>query len=85
MSHRVTLLVTVNQAEGWHARPASEFATMAATSGHEVTVGRLGQPSVRGDSVLTLMMLGVKAGETLEIAIDGSSPEQVAESLKSLF
>jgi len=81
----LTFTVTVQQVDGWHARPATEFANLVAASGQQVSVAKAGTAAVRGDSVLSLMMLGAKCGETLEIAIDGSQPETLAAALKSLF
>ena len=59
------ITVTVSQADGWHARPATEFARVVGESGLLVTIGRQGEPAVRGDSVLSLLTLGARFGEEL--------------------
>ncbi len=81
----VSKTVSVSQAEGWHARPASEFAKVAVKSGALVTVSRLGQTPVRGDSVLSLLALGAKHGEKLMITVNGTDEEKVLIQLTSLF
>ena len=61
------ITVTVSQADGWHARPATEFARLVGESGLFVTIGRQGEPAVRGDSVLSLLTLGARFGEVLVV------------------
>lgn len=81
----VSKTVSVSQTEGWHARPTSEFAKVAVKSGALVTVSRPGQTPVRGDSVLSLLALGVKHGEKLMITVNGTDEEMVLNQLASLF
>lgn len=81
----VSQTVSVSQPDGWHARPASEFAKVVTRAGVSVTVGKPGQTPVRGDSVLSLMALGAKHGEKLVISVTGSDEELVLDQLTSLF
>ena len=81
----VSTTVSVSQRDGWHARPASEFAKVVVNSGSTVTVARPGQTPVRGDSVLSLMALGAKHGEKLMITVNGTDEETVLNQLSSLF
>jgi len=90
MSNQLTAIVTITTTEGWHARPATEFARIAGESGQLVTIGRVGSEAVRGDSVLMLLTLGARHGEELEITVsvdsgDANSAQQVLESLTALF
>jgi phosphocarrier protein len=81
----VSQTVSVSQTDGWHARPASEFAKAVVKSGASVTVSRPGQASVRGDSILSLLALGAKHGEKLMITVSGTDEQQVLNQLTSLF
>ena len=78
-------LVVVRQADGWHARPAAEFVALVEESKHQVTVSRPNELPVRGDSVLSLLTLGLKSGETVEIRVQGENAKGVLLALKSLF
>ena len=80
--------VTIRQPEGWHARPAAEFARLVDESGLSVTIGRTGESFVRGDSVLSLLTLGARFGQELHIEVtDGDPAKQSAllEQLLALF
>ena len=85
-----SLRVVISGEEGWHARPITAFATLVADSGLQVTIGRPGATQVRADSVLSLMTLGVRHLEELEIVVSDSdeNPELVAaflERARTLF
>ena len=77
--------VTVTNPDGWHIRPIAAFTDLVFESGASVWVGRLGEESVRGDSVISLLTMAVKTGEHLEIRIAGAGREGLADSLKALF
>ena len=81
----VTGKVSISAAEGWHARPASEFARLAAAPQHTVKVSRQGMKPVPGDSVLSLISLGARHGEVLIIEVEGPNSETLLNSLISLF
>lgn len=90
MASQCSATVTIKQADGWHARPATEFAQLVGESDFEVTIGRPGQPATRGDSVLSLLTLGARFGEELIITVTGpaehsSEPEKLLEKLAQLF
>ena len=86
-----SIFVTVTSAEGWHARPITAFAALVAdfvaTFNLEVTVGRVGAEPVRADSVLSLMTLGVRQNEQLEIVVSESEadPASDAASIEDFF
>lgn len=62
-------IVTVGSRVGLHARPASIFVKAAAGAGVPVTVGRVGDKAVNASSMLSVLALGVKQGEELEITV----------------
>jgi phosphocarrier protein len=73
--------VTIKSAEGLHARPAAEFVRIAGTNGHTVMISKSNGPKVRGDSILSLLSLGVKQGEKLTIEVSGPDEESLLQSL----
>ncbi|MFM5904651.1 MAG: HPr family phosphocarrier protein [Micrococcales bacterium] len=77
--------VSVANIDGWHARPASEFARLVGQSPNRVRVSRQGMTPVPGDSVLSLISLGAKQGDVLIIEVEGPDSETLLNSLISLF
>ena len=73
--------VTIKNLEGLHARPASEFARIASSAGHSVLISKSNGPRVRGDSILSLLSLGVKQGEKLTIEVTGPDEVSLIQSL----
>lgn len=73
--------VTIKTLEGLHARPASEFARIASTAGYSVLISKSNGPKVRGDSILSLLSLGVKQGEKLTIEVTGPDEVSLIQSL----
>lgn len=76
--------ITIKTAEGLHARPAAEFARVAATAGHTVLINKPTGTQVRGDSILSLLSLGVKEGEKLTIQVTGPDEKTLLQSLISI-
>jgi len=62
-------VVTVASSVGLHARPASLLVKAAAASGLTVTIGRVGDKPVNAASMLSVLALGVKHAEELEITV----------------
>ena len=73
--------VVIKSAEGLHARPASEFVRVAANAGHMVMISKGDGPKVRGDSILSLLSLGIKQGERLSIEVTGPDEDSLIQSL----
>ena len=69
--------------EDLHARPAARFA-QAAVDLDTILVKRPGGPPVDGKSVLQLMSLGIRAGETVVISGEGANIEHAFESLTAI-
>ena len=76
--------VIIKSAEGLHARPASEFVRVAATAGHMVMISKGDGPKLRGDSILSLLSLGIKQGEKLSIEVSGPDEDSLIQSLISV-
>jgi phosphocarrier protein len=75
----------VAAAVGLHARPAATFVKAVADSGQAVTIAKPGQPPVDASSILRVMTLGVKHGDTVELRAEGPGAEAVLESLVALL
>ena len=74
---------------GLHARPAALFAQAAKASGCKVQLAKIGadgneSPLVDGASILKIMSLGIKCGESIKVHIEGDSEEAAAANLKSI-
>ncbi|MFJ8628604.1 HPr family phosphocarrier protein [Kitasatospora sp. NPDC093550] len=76
-----SIQVTVGSSSGLHARPASLFVQAAARQPAKVTVGRPGQTPVDARSLLSVLALAARCGETLELTTTG---DQAEDSLKTL-
>lgn len=80
-----TRQVTVASSVGLHARPASLFARAVQAHGIPVKVGREGATPVDASSLLMVMGLGVKHGETVELSSDAEGADAVLDDLVALL
>ena len=62
--------VTVGSRIGLHARPAAILAKTAAGKQVPVKIGRTAEEAVNAASVLAIMGLGIKAGETVVLIVE---------------
>jgi phosphotransferase system HPr (HPr) family protein len=77
------LTVTVRLPEGLHARPAAEIASICSTYA-SATVSKFGHSPVNAKSILNLLTLGAKAGETLIFRVDGANSEDALSRIELL-
>jgi phosphocarrier protein len=74
--------VTVASKVGLHARPASLLIKAAAAAGIPVTIGRVGETAVNAASMLSVLALGAKHGEEIEITVtDGEGADAILAEL----
>ncbi|WNG23606.1 phosphoenolpyruvate--protein phosphotransferase [Cystobacter fuscus] len=78
-ARRVRLLIP----HGLHARPAAVFSRHAAMHPGVVRVA-CGERTVNGKSVVGLMSLGARHGDTLTISVEGAQAEQRVQALVDL-
>ena len=76
---------TIASSVGLHARPAALFVQRASGSGLDVRVGRPGEEPVDATSILGVMTLGAKHGETVEVTVEGEGAEGVLDELVTLL
>ncbi|WP_067814321.1 HPr family phosphocarrier protein [Nocardia inohanensis] len=66
----ITRTAVVASKTGLHARPAALFAKAAAESPVPVTISVDGKPGVTAGSLLQVMTLGVKQGDTVTLSAE---------------
>lgn len=76
-----TRSTVINDPVGIHARPAAEFAQAVTASGCAVTIAKEGGNAVPAGSILSIMGLGIKQGDTVVLNVEGDNAEAVADSL----
>ena len=72
---------TIAAESGLHARPAAMFVQAASKSGLAVKIGRPGEEPVDASSILSVMGLGAKHGETVELTAEGDNADEVLDAL----
>ena len=77
-------LAVITNPDGLHARPVADFVRVATMAGHTVKVSRPGQTSVRGDSILAILSLGLKSGERVEIEVTGPAETELIQRLLNI-
>ncbi len=81
----VTRHVSIASSVGLHARPASLFVQAVTASGLPVTIAKADGRSVDARSILAVMTLGAKHGETVTLTADGPGAEAALDSLVELL
>ena len=77
--------ITVVNATGLHARPASEFITLASTFKSKVTLQRIGEEKkYNGKSMVILMTLALAQGESAILSAEGEDEKEAVEALAEL-
>lgn len=79
----------VGSAVGLHARPAALFAQTSKSSGCKVLLAKIKEDGsqsdlVDGASILKIMSLGIKCGESIRVQVEGDNEAQAAESLQQI-
>lgn len=76
---------TITDPLGIHARPAGLLAKASkAYSGTTVTITKDGN-TVKASQLIKLMGLGVKQGDTVTVAAEGSAEEEAIAAMKKFF
>ncbi len=77
-------LVTLESQDGLHARPAGILAKRASQFQSKVELIHNGVAK-NGKSIMSLMSLGLKGGESILIKAEGEDALQAVEAIKHLF
>ncbi|HET7660348.1 MAG TPA: HPr family phosphocarrier protein [Oryzihumus sp.] len=77
--------VTIASSVGLHARPAALFVQAATATGVPVQIGRDGEDAVDARSILGVMALGAKHGESVVLTADGDGADAALDGLVELL
>lgn len=80
-----TRTVEIGSSVGLHARPAALFVQAVNEAGVPVTVCRPGGKPGPANSMLTIMALGAKNGDTVELGCEAANADDVLASLVALL
>jgi phosphocarrier protein len=80
-----TRTVTIASTVGLHARPAALFVQAATATGLPVQIGRDGDDPVDARSILGVMTLGAKHGETVVLSAEGEGADEALDGLVDLL
>jgi phosphocarrier protein len=79
-------IVAVGSKVGLHARPATILVKAAAAAGLAITIGRPGEKAVNASSLLSVLALGVKNGDSIEVTVaDGENADAVLASIVEII
>ncbi|ETY70681.1 HPr family phosphocarrier protein [Bifidobacterium moukalabense] len=73
--------LVINDPVGIHARPAAQFAQAVTASACNVTIAKEGGNAVPAGSILSIMGLGIKQGDTVVINVEGDDADACADKL----
>ena len=73
--------LVINDPVGIHARPAAQFAQAVTASNCNVTIAKEGGDAVPAGSILSIMGLGIKQGDTVVINVEGTDAAACADKL----
>jgi phosphocarrier protein len=79
-----TRTAVIASAVGLHARPAGLFVGLAGEAvraGALVTIGRLGEDPVNAASILSVLSLGARHGDTVVLSVEGVDADGVLTRL----
>ena len=76
-------IVTIGSAVGLHARPAALFAQLCKEESSEIRVV-LGDKEANGKSIISLLTLGAKQGDTIKIKVSGENEKAFIDKLVDL-
>jgi len=77
------LTLTINNKAGLHARPAALFAQKASAFKSTIIIIK-GEKTANAKSIISIMGLGVKQGESILVKIDGPDADETATALETL-
>ena len=80
---RMTRMLRIEDSHGLHARPAALFVKAVKPFQAEIMV-QCGEGSANGKSVLSLMILGVRAGDMLTVIAEGPDAAAALQALDCL-
>lgn len=80
-----TRTTVINDPVGIHARPAAQFSQAVTASNCTVTIAKEGGNPVPAGSILSIMGLGIKQGDSVIIDVQGTDDEAMADNLLNIL
>lgn len=80
----VSKKITVVNASGLHARPASVLVKEAGKCKSNITI-RVGDKVIQAKSVLNIMAAGIRCGTEIELCCEGESEAEDLEKMAALI
>lgn len=80
-----TFEYTLTDPVGIHARPAALLVKEIKNHGSEKITLNCNGKTANGQSLLSLMALGAKQGQTVTVQVEGINEKGAAEALKAFF
>lgn len=82
-----SVILTVINETGLHARPAATFAKCAAGFASEITVAKTANPAMKksAKSLMGVMMMGIKNGEEIVVEATGEDEVKAIAEIKALI
>lgn len=75
---------TIKDELGIHARPAGMLVKEAKKYQSKITITKEGK-NVDASKLMAVMSLGVKCGQTVQIAVEGPDEEEAAAGIQAFF
>ncbi len=80
----ITETMTVNRAEGLHARPAGELVQLCKKFQSEIKMGKTAA-NIPARSILAIMAMGIGRGEKVVVSTEGADERQAMDAVKVLL
>ena len=74
----------ITAAEGIHARPATTLIRLAKKYKSVVSI-KNGENSVRLNSMLNILTIGAKGGDTITVTVEGEDETDAAQAIDNFF
>jgi phosphocarrier protein HPr len=74
----------ITAAEGIHARPATALIRLVKPFKSAVTISK-GEKKVKLNSMLNILSLGAKGGDTVRVEIEGEDEQEAAAAIAHFF
>ena len=75
---------TIKDELGTHARPAGMLVKEAKKYQSKITITKEGK-TAEASKLMAVMSLGVKCGQTVQIAVEGPDEEEAAAGIQAFF
>ncbi|NHA04602.1 HPr family phosphocarrier protein [Mucilaginibacter sp. HC2] len=74
----------ITAAEGMHARPATNLVKLSKNYSSLISIKK-GERTVKLSSLMNILSLGIKGGETISIIIDGEDEASAVIAIDAFF